>query len=92
MTLLVDVNCPGSQEDLVSNWKPARSLVGDAVSGAEFAPCLPAAESPSGARNPPRILIMPGLLNPLEKVSRMKHLSLFEWAPAAYVSGANFLS
>ena len=40
--LLMDVNCPGSQEDLVSNWGPARSLVGDAVSGAEFAPCLPA--------------------------------------------------
>ena len=35
-----DVNCSGSQEDLVSNWEPARSLVGDAVSGAEFAPCL----------------------------------------------------
>ena len=28
-------------EDLVSNWKPARSLVGDAVSGAEFAPFQP---------------------------------------------------
>ena len=42
VTLLMDVNCPGSQEDLVSNWGPARSLVGDAVSGAEFAPCLPA--------------------------------------------------
>ena len=25
-TLLADVNCPGSQEDLVSNWEPARSL------------------------------------------------------------------
>ena len=41
-TLLVDVNCPGSQEDLVSNWKPAHSLVEDAVSGAEIAACLPA--------------------------------------------------
>ena len=29
---------------------------------------------------------------PLEKVSRVRHLSLFERAPAAYVSGANFLS
>ena len=28
----------------------------------------------------------------LEKVSRVRHLSLFERAPAAYVSGANFLS
>ena len=26
-TLLVDVNSPGSQEDLVSNWEPAHSLV-----------------------------------------------------------------
>ena len=42
MTLLADVNRPGSQEDLVSNWKPARSLLEDAVSGAEFALCLPA--------------------------------------------------
>ena len=31
-------------------------------------------------------------LIPLEKVSRVRHLSLFERAPAAYVSGANFLS
>ena len=30
--------------------------------------------------------------DPLEKVSRVRHLSLFERAPAAYVSGANFLS
>ena len=28
----------------------------------------------------------------VEKVSRVRHLSLFERAPAAYVSGANFLS
>ena len=42
MTLPVDVNRPGSQEDLVSNWEPARSLVEDAIYGAEFAPCLPA--------------------------------------------------
>ena len=38
VTLLVDVNRPGSQEDLVSNWEPAHSLVEDAVSGAEIAP------------------------------------------------------
>ena len=38
MTLLVDVNDPGSQEDLVSNWEPALSLVVNAVSGAEIAP------------------------------------------------------
>ena len=36
----MDVNSPGSQEDLVSNWEPAHSLVEDAVSGAKFAPCL----------------------------------------------------
>ena len=41
-TLLVDVNHPGSQEDLVSNWEPARGLVEDAVSGAKFSPYLPA--------------------------------------------------
>ena len=40
VTLLADVNCPGSLEDLVSNWEPAHSLVEDAVSGAEIAPCL----------------------------------------------------
>ena len=40
VTLLADVNRPGSQEDLVSNWEPARSLVEDAVSGAEIAPRL----------------------------------------------------
>ena len=37
-TLLVDVNHPGSQENLVSNWEPAHSLVEDAISGAEIAP------------------------------------------------------
>ena len=42
VTLLADVNHPGSQEDLVSNWEPAQSLVEDAISGAEIAPCLPA--------------------------------------------------
>ena len=40
VTVLGDVNHPGSQEDLVSNWEPACSLVEDAISGAEFAPCL----------------------------------------------------
>ena len=39
---LVDVNCPGSQEGLVSNWEPAHSLVEDALSGAEIAPHLSA--------------------------------------------------
>ena len=36
----MDVNCPGSQEDLVSNWESVRSLVEDALSGVEFAPHL----------------------------------------------------
>ena len=40
VTLLTDVNCPGSQEDMVRNWEPAHSLVEDAVSGAEIAPYL----------------------------------------------------
>ena len=39
--LLANVDCPGSQEDLVSNWEPAYSLVEDAVSGAEITPCFP---------------------------------------------------
>ena len=38
MTLLVDVNYPGSQEDLVSSWEPVRSLVEDAISGAKITP------------------------------------------------------
>ena len=42
VTLLADVNCPGSPEDLVSNWEPAHSLVDDAISRAKIAPCLPA--------------------------------------------------
>ena len=44
MTLLADVNCPGSQEDMVSNWEPAHSLEEDAVSGAKIAetPSFPA--------------------------------------------------
>ena len=42
VTLLADVNHPGSQEDLFSNWEAAHSLVADAVSGAKIAPCLPA--------------------------------------------------
>ena len=42
MTLLEDVNRPGSQKDLGSNWEPAHSLVEDAISGAEIAPHLSA--------------------------------------------------
>ena len=44
VTLLADVNHPGSQEDVASNWEHAHSLVKDAGSGAEIAaaPCLPA--------------------------------------------------
>ena len=36
----MDVDHPGSQEDLVSNWEPAHSLVKGAISGAEIAPRL----------------------------------------------------
>ena len=38
VTLPVDVNYPGFQEDLVSNWEPACNLIEDAISGAEIAP------------------------------------------------------
>ena len=42
MNLLVDVKHPGSQEDVVSIWEPAHSLVEDVISGGEIAaaPCL----------------------------------------------------
>ena len=40
VTLLVDVNHPGSQEGLISNWGPAHSLVEDVGSGVEIAPHL----------------------------------------------------
>ena len=39
-TLLADVNRPGSQEDMVGNWEPARCLVEDGFSGAEIAVAL----------------------------------------------------
>ena len=39
-TLLADINCLGSQEDLICNWEPACSLVEDPVSGIEVAPRL----------------------------------------------------
>ena len=41
MTLLADVNHGGTQEDLVSNWEPAHSLVEDAMPSLE--PRLPLA-------------------------------------------------
>ena len=43
VTLLVDVNHPGSQEDMASNWESAHSLVEDTISGSEIAavPYLP---------------------------------------------------
>ena len=43
VTLLADVNHPGSQEDVVSNWEPAHSWMEDEDSGAESAAalCLP---------------------------------------------------
>ena len=40
----MEVNHPGSQEDVVSSWETAHSLVEDAFDGVEIvaAPCLPA--------------------------------------------------
>ena len=62
MTLLADVNCSRYRGDLVSNWEPARSLVEVAVSGVEFAPCLPAS---GGAWAGPQLASSPWyLLNP----------------------------
>ena len=37
MTLLAVVNCPRSQEDMVSNWQPTHSLLDDELSVAEIA-------------------------------------------------------
>ena len=41
--LQADMNSPGSQTDMVSDWQPAHILAGGAVSGVEIAmaPCLP---------------------------------------------------
>lgn len=36
VTLLADINHPECQEDMVSDWQPAHSLVGDVVSEAEI--------------------------------------------------------
>ena len=59
MTLLADVNHPGSQEDLVSNWELAHSLIEDAISGVEIAPCLLAL---AAARLPLCLLWREGLI------------------------------
>ena len=40
VALLADINHLGSQEDLVSNWEPAGSLVEGTVSEAEIPPRL----------------------------------------------------
>ena len=41
-TLLADVNCPGSQEDMVRNWEPVHSLMEDAgLWGWEYSSPLP---------------------------------------------------
>ena len=40
VTLTADVKYPGSQEDVVSNWEPAHSLVENAVSVAKIAAAL----------------------------------------------------
>ena len=50
------------------------------------------AESPSGARSPPSLLILPGLLDPTGEASVSPLLRENRMRPAAYVSGANFLS
>ena len=56
MTLLADVNHPGSQGDLVRNWEPAHSLVEDAVSGLRLplsgSGCHPPASLPLAGEGP----------------------------------------
>ena len=53
---------------------------------------LTLAESPSGARNPPCLLIMPGLLRSDRGGLSVSSPSGERKEPVAYVSGANFLS
>ena len=36
VTFLADMNHPGPQDDVVSDWQPARNLLGDVVSGTEI--------------------------------------------------------
>ena len=64
--LLVDVNHPRSQENLVSNWEPVHSLVEHAVSGAKISPL---ALLPTWGRASPQPLISAAplwcLLSPL---------------------------
>ena len=45
----MSVNRPGFQEGLASNWEPASSSVGDAISGAEFVP-FPSPLPPASGR------------------------------------------
>lgn len=42
LTFMAYANCPWTQEDMISNWQPAQSLVGDVLSGADItaASCL----------------------------------------------------
>ena len=49
-------------------------------------------ESPSGARNPPSLLILPGLLRSDRGGSVSPLIRENGRTPAAYVSGASFLS
>ena len=55
--LLADVNCPGSQEDVVSNWEPAHSLVEDAsLWGYDWGSPLPSGSGcPTPASLPPAV-------------------------------------
>ena len=53
---------------------------------------LTLAESPSGGRNPPCLLIMPGLLRSDRGASVSPLLQENGRTPAAYISGASFLS
>ena len=65
MTLLVDVNHTESQEDVVSSWESAHSLVEDAA-----APCLPTlavvkSASGRGGAGSKWLALLWYLLNPL---------------------------
>ena len=83
----MDVSHPGSQEDLVSIWEPARSLVGDACLWGQVCPlssgsgCDPPASLPPAGDGPVRcqLALLWYLLSPLfsERGRQCLRLELF---------------
>ena len=81
MTLLANVNCPGSQEDMVNDWQPAHSLAGDAVSGVNCSSPLP---STSGCHTPVPLAPWGKVING----SRLAFLWYLPWCNPLFCEGA----